>query len=730
METASPSGHQSLPEKNNVMSSSANAGNAASGCNEDLGEPLGSRHGVRDSDMQGSMPLTNELKDSVSCSNGPKTKMAGTTDTGDAALTETPAVEDGPNAGVLILATEESEALGETNVDEINADVPETEASGQDRQAGVSFQDGKDNGALIEAATNTGPEQPCRDMIDTTLNLKSEETMAATGYGKQDSQIDIGPANVPGMVNQGDFPDAVKSSTVHNGVVPMAKVVIDDHVVPVQELAVWEQVFEPRPSTSRDSGINRIGSPAHAAAAAAAVARADSQEERRTHLKIQPRTTQYEKHPLLQDRSDSGMSEFEMFLLEKEQLALTTASAVSAAAAAAAEKEIPGSASGTQALSSTAEMLEEPHSSSSGTDRSHEFATSESAQPVSENTKELVSKVQDARPKMKPVQHQQQPLQPLVPRGAEWERNPLFQKNESGLSELEAYLREKENEICQKEQYQIYRQASHDSATVPLAEFSTSHQLEQQQQQQQHLQQHLQQPPPGYVPRKGSLPVLRPRISQYQKHALLETKDASGLSELDHFLRQKEEEFSEKGKCSTRCACKNPQCSKCKGSSPRLLTREIEVDTVMRIEPKMNNKRVHFQRQSSVEASQMNATAPQNDSVKTSDKDQGNSGNGVTTNQTLEDNGKYTQTADNQPVVNRSAANADESLSDTRPMKDPKTEEKSALDGPVEGCDAPKGKEAQEVSNLDSTNKATEQLKQNGSKNKTDKKQKASCTIS
>jgi hypothetical protein len=104
---------------------------------------------------------------------------------------------------------------------------------------------------------------------------------------------------------------------------------------------------------------------------------------------------------------------------------------------------------------------------------------------------------------------------------------------------------------------------------------------------------------------EGSLPsrrmTLQPRRIQYEKHPLLETRDDSGMSEIDHFLKEKENEIQEKGKCSTKCTCKNVNCVKCKGASPRLLTKEV--DMVTRIEPKMNNKRVHFQRQDCVEVS-------------------------------------------------------------------------------------------------------------------------------
>ena len=353
-----------------------------------------------------------------------------------------------------------------------------------------------------------------------------------------------------------------------------------------EELMVMEDIFEPRPSTSKDSGINRIGSPASGTSSTVSaghekelpsqesVQPPSSIDDKRQRLKFLPRTNQYEKHPLLQIRSESGLSEFEMMMLERD----TT-----------------------------------------------------KQQAVAENPLRTYSLDESGQNKLKTT------TQRLVPRGAHIERNALFEKTASGLSELEQYLLEKEQELGEssstsQEVYRATTQNRHSISSVPLPlstnstskmhSLSKAETLNSNNIQADNVKSSANAPkaklktsksadarskrPPMQHSKsisEGSLPsqqALQPRRIQYEKHHLLETRDDSGMSELDHFLKEKELEIKEKGKCSSKCTCKNVNCNKCKGASPRLTTKEV--DMVTRIEPKMNNKRVHFQRQECVEA--------------------------------------------------------------------------------------------------------------------------------
>ena len=106
-------------------------------------------------------------------------------------------------------------------------------------------------------------------------------------------------------------------------------------------------------------------------------------------IPILPRTSQYEKHPLLQERSASGLSELEEFLLERD------------------------------------------------TPTSKTFPPRE---PQEEGRR-----VSD------PNRAPQPPKLKLQPRGAQFERHPLLVKTSSGKSELEQLLLEKEKELEKKE---------------------------------------------------------------------------------------------------------------------------------------------------------------------------------------------------------------------------------------------------------------------------------------
>ncbi|ELT90455.1 hypothetical protein CAPTEDRAFT_222719 [Capitella teleta] len=174
-----------------------------------------------------------------------------------------------------------------------------------------------------------------------------------------------------------------------------------------------EGIFEPRPSTSN--------SPASRSTAKRSMSLAvDSCSERRQRLALLPRTTQYEKHPLLQERSgDAGLSELEIFLHEKEQ------------------------------------------------DIAEHRATSA-----------------------------------LVPRGAHYEASGLLAKKSSGLTELEQYLQEKEAEMLEG-------QRRHSD------------------------------------PNRRQHQRLEPRSSQYQESSLLQSKGEDGLSPIEHLLIAKLEQDAE-----------------------------------------------------------------------------------------------------------------------------------------------------------------------------------------
>jgi len=113
----------------------------------------------------------------------------------------------------------------------------------------------------------------------------------------------------------------------------------------------------------------------------------------RKSLPFLPRTSQYERHPLLQTRSTaSGLSEFELLMLEKDALVR--------------RKSVNESSRHNQKLPIDTECPSAGESSSVGRD---------TRQPI--------------RP-------------PLVPRGAQCESHPLFVRSESGVCELETYLSE------------------------------------------------------------------------------------------------------------------------------------------------------------------------------------------------------------------------------------------------------------------------------------------------
>ena len=228
------------------------------------------------------------------------------------------------------------------------------------------------------------------------------------------------------------------------------------------------------PSTSSGVGFRRQpldgpGSSSTTASEAAALRRP------RKSLPFIPRTTQYERHPLLQMRSTAtGLSEFELLMLERD-----------------AADERP---------------------------RRMSVETSSMA-PSSGG-------VGGSRP-------------PLVPRTAQRETHPLFVRSaDSGVSELEEYL----SEISQMTPPARKSSKAGAAASVHSRTSVSS-----------------QQPAPASTssaagadgnrttaasptPAPPAPRKLEPRISQCERHALLEIKDESGLSELERLLMEKNDE--------------------------------------------------------------------------------------------------------------------------------------------------------------------------------------------
>ncbi len=170
--------------------------------------------------------------------------------------------------------------------------------------------------------------------------------------------------------------------------------------------------------------------------------------------RILPRTSQYEKHPLLQERTKSGMSELELFLQEKEKT-----------------------------LKSKREKLLKKHKS------------------LSIDNERLEAKKHD-KSRRKSVEsggNSCATRSKLLPRSTQYEIHPLLERTESGICELEIYLKEKEQEMEMKTR-----------ASAPDIRISTQ--------------------------RRISVGTLLPRTNQYEKHPLLQEKDDEGLSEVDKLL--------------------------------------------------------------------------------------------------------------------------------------------------------------------------------------------------
>ena len=183
--------------------------------------------------------------------------------------------------------------------------------------------------------------------------------------------------------------------------------------------------------------------------------------------KILPRTSQYEKHPLLQERSETGLSELEIFLKEKEDVVKTKQ-----------------------------ERMLKKHKS------------------LSIEEHKLRNELDTDRHRRKSADSGGGSKMKLLPRNAQYERHPLLEKTESGLSELEQYLMEMDQEAVRRKSLKDEQAA----AAAPPKNFSWSH--------------------------GGSL-RLQPRVMQYQKSALLQARDEDGRTTLERFLDESERQRKE-----------------------------------------------------------------------------------------------------------------------------------------------------------------------------------------
>lgn len=281
-----------------------------------------------------------------------------------------------------------------------------------------------------------------------------------------------------------------------------------------------EEIFEPRPSTStEDIQLQRDEG--------AWVKESDYRAPRK--LSFIPRISQYERHPLLQERSASGLSQFDELtnLLQRQK---------SFDLADCDENDVlpPKSTVTQRSAAETSPLVNSTGTSLvKGNDDNSRRVEAENAS----------------------VTHSK--LRRLEPRGALCERHPLLEKSESGMSELEMYLIEKEQELL---------------LNSPMKDESVKNNFRT-------INEH----------EESRRKQLQPRQNQYEKHALLESRDEQGLSPLDYFLHEKERLFIQriasdgtvidqeedstgsKGKCSEKCVCKNATCVICKpnhSSSP------------------------------------------------------------------------------------------------------------------------------------------------------------------
>ena len=174
-------------------------------------------------------------------------------------------------------------------------------------------------------------------------------------------------------------------------------------------------VAEPLPSTSGGGSSNPVA------------------ERRHSQLTILPRTSQYERHALLQDRTGSGLSEIQNFLLEKEE-------------GIQLKKPASGSASNAPTVRPKLEPRAPQIESHALLER-----TSMGMCELELYLLELHREAQVSVPTQhsidteSPPQHRPSRLEPRV---LQYEKNELLeQKEEGGLSAIARFLEQKEQEI-------------------------------------------------------------------------------------------------------------------------------------------------------------------------------------------------------------------------------------------------------------------------------------------
>lgn len=260
-------------------------------------------------------------------------------------------------------------------------------------------------------------------------------------------------------------------------------------------------------------------------------------------LVIMPRMSQYQPHALLQERSASGRSQFdELTSMMRKQKTVDC-------------------------------------STNNSLTTSKRCVSVDGTRPKNANMAAMAKKQMslDSVLALKQIEERQETVAVshagagcslrLEPRGAFHETNPLL--------EIEQFLQEKDDESLAKKP-DINKWSKHTNKPPPRS--STE---------------------PGQAPtapvvkraffmsRMGSI-SLEPRVSQYEKHPLLESRDDQGLSPIDYFLSEKEhstggggkgrsppweqehsverdeESSGSKGKCSEKSMCKNSICTVCK----------------------------------------------------------------------------------------------------------------------------------------------------------------------
>ena len=270
----------------------------------------------------------------------------------------------------------------------------------------------------------------------------------------------------------------------------------------------------------------------------------------KSKLVILPRTNQYEPHSLLQQKAASGMSRFDELtgMLRSQRAADAAASDADASLAKRRGISMDDGGGGARLKTpSLAAMAKKQMSLDSGLALRQMQAATDAAKP--------------------------QPLR-LEPRGAFHERNPLLDVEEflNEAHDAKPPLKTAEQPTASSAQPAVTKPKSRrhsEQSTSSAATTAAAHKRS------------------FFMIRLGSI-SLEPRVNQYEKHALLESRDEQGLSPLDYFLSEKDEQVrdeqvradrldpdrlsieqdadstSSKGKCSERCMCKNPACTVCK----------------------------------------------------------------------------------------------------------------------------------------------------------------------